>query len=63
VAYTVASQTDYPSWGYWIDVLGWTSLGEYWEATSRSRNHHLFGTIVQWFYEDLAAATGRARCG
>jgi alpha-L-rhamnosidase len=54
VAYTVATQTDYPSWGYWIDVLGWTSLGEYWEATSRSRNHHFFGSIVQWFYEDLA---------
>ena len=54
VAYTVASQTDYPSWGYWTDVLGWTSLGEYWEETSRSRNHHFFGTIVQWFYEDLA---------
>ena len=53
VAYTIASQTDYPSWGYWIDVLGWTSLGEYWEETSRSRNHHFFGTIVQWFYEDL----------
>lgn len=54
VAYTVASQTDYPSWGYWIDVLGWTSLGEYWEEGSRSRNHHFFGTIVQWFYGDLA---------
>lgn len=54
VAYTIASQTDYPSWGYWIDVLGWTSLGEYWEEGSRSRNHHFFGTIVQWFYEDLA---------
>jgi len=54
LAYTVATQTDYPSWGYWIDVLGWTSLGEYWEATSRSRNHHFFGTIVQWLYEDLA---------
>jgi alpha-L-rhamnosidase len=54
VAYTVATQMDYPSWGYWIDVLGWTSLGEYWEETSRSRNHHFFGSIVQWFYEDLA---------
>lgn len=53
VAYTVATQTDYPSWGYWIDELGWTGLGEYWEATSRSRNHHFFGTIVQWMYEDL----------
>jgi alpha-L-rhamnosidase len=54
VALTVATQTDYPSWGYWIDELGWTGLGEFWEATSRSRNHHFFGTIVQWMYEDLA---------
>ena len=53
-AFQAATQTDYPSWGYWIDALGWTSLGEYWEATSRSRNHHFFGTIVQWMYEDLA---------
>jgi len=53
VAYAAATQTDYPSWGYWIDKLGWTSLGEYWEASSRSRDHHFFGTIVQWIYEDL----------
>ncbi len=54
LAYSVATQTDYPSWGHWIDALGWTGLGEYWEATSRSRNHHFFGTVVQWMYEDLA---------
>jgi len=54
VALAVATQTDYPSWGYWIDELEWTGLGEFWEATSRSRNHHFFGTIVQWMYEDLA---------
>lgn len=54
VAYAVATQTDYPSWGYWIDVLGWTALGEYWEETSRSRNHYFFGAIVQWMYEHLA---------
>jgi alpha-L-rhamnosidase len=53
VALTVATQTDYPSYGYWFS-LGWTSLGEFWEATSRSRSHHFFGSIVQSFYEDLA---------
>ena len=51
--YTVALQTTYPSFGYWAS-LGWTSLGEFWESSSRTRNHHFFGTIVQWFYEDLA---------
>ncbi|HEX7981815.1 MAG TPA: alpha-L-rhamnosidase C-terminal domain-containing protein, partial [Gemmatimonadaceae bacterium] len=53
-AFTVATQTDYPSYGFWADSLGWTSLGENWEASSRSRNHHMFGSIAQWFYEGLA---------
>jgi alpha-L-rhamnosidase len=54
VAYTVATQTTEPSWGYWTDTLKFTSLGESWPANTRSRNHHFFGAIVQWFYEDLA---------
>ncbi|MFL5608145.1 MAG: family 78 glycoside hydrolase catalytic domain, partial [Gemmatimonadaceae bacterium] len=53
-AFTVATQRDYPSYGFWADSLGWTSLGENWEASSRSRNHHMFGSIAQWFYEGLA---------
>ena len=52
-AYTIAKQTTYPSYGYW-DSLGWTSLGEYWEQSSRTRTHHMFGAIGQWFYEGLA---------
>jgi alpha-L-rhamnosidase len=54
VACAVAARTDEPSWGYWTDVAGFTALGEHWPATTRSRNHHFFGAIVQWFYEDLA---------
>jgi alpha-L-rhamnosidase len=54
VAFTVATKTDEPSWGYWTDTLGFTALGESWPADTRSRNHHFFGAIVQWFYEDLA---------
>ena len=53
-AFAVATQTTYPSYGYWIDELGWTSLGENWEADTRSRNHHMFGTIVQWMFDTLA---------
>jgi len=64
-AFTIATQTDYPSYGYWADSLHWTSLGENWEASSRSRNHHMFGSIAQWFYEGLAgirpAAPGYAK--
>jgi len=35
-------------------VLKFTALGEAWPASTRSRNHHFFGAIVQWFDEDLA---------
>ncbi|HWS90515.1 MAG TPA: family 78 glycoside hydrolase catalytic domain [Pyrinomonadaceae bacterium] len=54
VAYTVATRTTEPSWGFWTDALKFTSLGEEWAAGTRSRNHHFFGAVVQWFYEDLA---------
>jgi alpha-L-rhamnosidase len=54
VAFTVATQTSEPSWGFWTDTLKFTALGESWPADTRSRNHHFFGAIVQWFYEDLA---------
>jgi alpha-L-rhamnosidase len=53
-AFTVATQIDEPSWGYWTDIAGFTALGEHWPASTRSRNHHFFGAIVEWFYEDLA---------
>jgi alpha-L-rhamnosidase len=53
-ALTVATQTDEPSWGYWTDTLKFTALGESWPASTRSRNHHFFGAIAQWLYEDLA---------
>jgi alpha-L-rhamnosidase len=54
LACAVATRTDEPSWGYWTDVAGFTALGEHWPANTRSRNHHFFGAIVQWLYEDLA---------
>jgi alpha-L-rhamnosidase len=64
-AVAVATQTSEPSWGYWTDVAGFTALGEHWPATTRSRNHHFFGAIVEWFYESLAgirpAAPGYAK--
>jgi alpha-L-rhamnosidase len=53
-AYAIALQTTYPSYGYWIQTLGWTGIGEYWEAGSRTRTHEMYGSIVQWMYEELA---------
>ncbi|HEU4722601.1 MAG TPA: family 78 glycoside hydrolase catalytic domain [Gemmatimonadaceae bacterium] len=60
VAFAAATQSDYPSYGYWADSLGWTTLAEYWEPTSRSRNHHMFGAVAQWFYEHLAGIRASA---
>jgi alpha-L-rhamnosidase len=53
-AWAAVTQTTYPSYGWWLDGLGWTGLGEYWEEGSRSRNHHMYGTVVQWLFEDVA---------
>jgi alpha-L-rhamnosidase len=55
LAYTVASQEDYPSWGFWI-ASGATSLQENWPmqtTTDISRNHIMFGEIGAWYYKAL----------
>jgi alpha-L-rhamnosidase len=52
VAYRVASQRTYPSWGLWIEQ-GATTLWEAWDG-SASRNHIMFGDISAWFYRALA---------
>ncbi|MDY7102159.1 MAG: family 78 glycoside hydrolase catalytic domain [Actinomycetota bacterium] len=54
VAYALATQTTYPSWGFWFEELDRTSLPENWEEETRSLNHHFFGTIGQWLFADLA---------
>jgi alpha-L-rhamnosidase len=55
VAYTVATQTDYPSWGHWVEN-GFTSLLEDWNISPRTRslNHQYYGSIDEWFYQYLA---------
>ncbi|WP_254533318.1 alpha-L-rhamnosidase [Natrinema gelatinilyticum] len=53
LAYTVATQTTYPSWGHWIEN-GMTALLESWPLDARSRDHHFLGTIDEWFYQYLA---------
>jgi alpha-L-rhamnosidase len=54
VAETVATQTDYPSWGNWFVNGGATTPFEFWELESRSRGHMFLGTILDWFHEDVA---------
>ncbi|MBR6768136.1 MAG: family 78 glycoside hydrolase catalytic domain [Clostridia bacterium] len=53
LAYKIATQTTYPSWGFMIEN-GATSLWEMWELTSRSVDHYFLGTYEEWFYSHLA---------
>jgi alpha-L-rhamnosidase len=52
IAYRVASQTTFPSWGHWIQQ-GATTLWEMWNGDG-SHNHHMFSDISAWFYQALA---------
>jgi len=55
MAYKVASQETYPSWGWWI-VNGATTLLENWKVDATrdiSMNHIMFGEISAWFYKGL----------
>lgn len=57
IAYTIATQKSYPSWGYMISE-GATTIWERWELMSgagmNSHNHPMFCSIGSWFYKYLA---------
>ncbi|WP_395575632.1 family 78 glycoside hydrolase catalytic domain [Streptomyces sp. BK79] len=53
VAYAVATQRTYPSWGYW-HANGADTMWEMWPLDSRSRDHYFQGTVAQWLYENVA---------
>jgi alpha-L-rhamnosidase len=50
--YTIATKTDFPSWGSWIGK-GATTLWEDWQG-SNSLNHIFLGDITAWFFRALA---------
>jgi alpha-L-rhamnosidase len=55
VAYKLASQETFPSWGWWM-VNGATTLYESWPVNAKadiSLNHIMFGEISAWFYKAL----------
>jgi alpha-L-rhamnosidase len=56
LAYELATQTTYPSWGYMISH-GATTLWEIWQdktgPSMNSQNHAMFGSIGAWFYRAL----------
>ncbi len=57
VAYTLSTQTTYPSWGYMI-LNGATTIWERWELMTgpgmNSHDHPMHGAIGSWFYKGLA---------
>jgi alpha-L-rhamnosidase len=57
LAYDIAAQTTYPSWGYMIEN-GATTLWELWQRregpSMNSHNHPMFGSVGSWFYKALA---------
>jgi len=54
VAYKIATQETYPSWGYML-ANNATTLWERWEyatgGTMNSHNHPMMGSIGSWFYK------------
>jgi len=59
LAYKIATNRDYPSWGYMIEQ-GATTIWELWNGNTadpamNSGNHvMLLGDFIIWYYEDLA---------
>jgi alpha-L-rhamnosidase len=58
VAYTIANQTTYPSWGYMLSY-GATTIWELWEYVTgngmNSHNHPMLGAALSaWLYKDVA---------
>ncbi|WP_233843575.1 alpha-L-rhamnosidase [Dyella sp. 2HG41-7] len=53
LAWIVATQTTFPSWGFWR-ANGATSLWEHWKLDARSRGHYFLGTIDDWLFGDVA---------
>ena len=52
VAYTVLNQTDFPSFGHWIEQ-GATVTWEQWDGAN-SHNHPMYGGGLVWLYRYLA---------
>jgi alpha-L-rhamnosidase len=57
LAYALAAQTTYPSWGFMLSK-GATTVWERWELMTggamNSHNHPMLGSVSAWFYKYLA---------
>lgn len=62
LAYDLAVQTAYPSWGYMVEN-GATSMWEHWALEARSRGHYFLGTVDDWFYQYVAGIRSSKQTG
>ena len=57
-AMKILMQTDAPSWGYWVEKMGYTTLPETWtlspEFKDASLNHVFMGDVSAWMMKTLA---------
>lgn len=59
LAWKIATQTTYPSWGYMVKK-GATTIWELWNSDTErpegmnSRNHFAYGSVGEWYYRYLA---------
>jgi alpha-L-rhamnosidase len=61
LAYRIASQTEYPSWGYWVEQ-GATASWETWshKGPEQTLDHPFLGTVEDWFFMHLAGIQAAA---
>lgn len=52
IAFTLMNQRDYPGFGYILEKDA-TTLWEYWDG-KLSHSHPMYGSVVRWFFKDLA---------
>lgn len=57
-AYKMVTKTEAPSWGYWVETKGYSTLAETWllspEFRDASLNHVFMGDVSAWMYNYLA---------
>lgn len=57
-AMKMVTKTDAPSWGYWVETMGYTTLPETWTLSPQFRdaslNHVFMGDVCAWMMNQLA---------
>ncbi len=61
-AYKMITKTEAPSWGYWVETMGHTTLAETWTLSPQfndaSLDHVFMGDVIAWMQNTLAGING-----